>query len=119
MSQYGQPVSKGALIPGDLVFFKTNRGTRINHVGIYIGSGKFIHSSSSAGHVKIDYLSQGYYSRRFAGARRVVKLKGSAIAKTPLGDKSARTEPQVERDTADAPIQSKPAVTPGADAIGR
>lgn len=119
MSQYGQPVSKGALIPGDLVFFKTNRGTRINHVGIYIGSGKFIHSSSSAGHVKIDYLSQGYYSRRFAGARRVVKLKGSAIAKAPAGAKSARIEPRAEPNADDAPVQSKPAVTPGADEIGR
>jgi cell wall-associated NlpC family hydrolase/LysM repeat protein len=119
MSHYGQPVSKGALMPGDLVFFKTNRGTRINHVGIYIGSGKFIHSSSSAGHVKIDYLSQGYYSRRFAGARRVVKLKGSAIAKAPVGAKSAGTKPQAERDAGEAPVESRPAVTPGADEIGR
>jgi len=119
MSQHGQPVSKSNLIPGDLVFFKTNRGSRINHVGIYIGSGKFIHSSSSAGHVKIDYLSQGYYSRRYAGARRVVNLKGAAMAKAPQQPKAPTPEQKTAPEADVAPAETKPAVTPGADEIGR
>jgi cell wall-associated NlpC family hydrolase len=50
MGNGGKPVEKSALKPGDLVFFDTNGGlNRINHVGIYIGDGKFIHASSYLG----------------------------------------------------------------------
>jgi len=67
---YGKPVSKGELQPGDLVFFRTGRSRGINHVGIYIGNGKFIHASSARGRVRIDSLNEGYYKARFVGARR-------------------------------------------------
>lgn len=69
----GVSVPKSQLQKGDLVFFKTNRGTRINHVGIYIGDGKFIHASSGGGKVQVNSLNEGYYAKRFAGARRVAK----------------------------------------------
>jgi cell wall-associated NlpC family hydrolase len=78
-SGLGRRVPKGELQPGDLVFFKTNRGTRVNHVGIYTGGGKFIHASSGGGKVQVNSLSDGYYNKRFAGARRV--LKASAKSK--------------------------------------
>lgn len=74
-SRVGAKVSKDSLQKGDLVFFKTNRGTRINHVGIYIGDGKFIHASSGGGKVQVNSLNEGYYNRRFAGGRRVVGKK--------------------------------------------
>jgi cell wall-associated NlpC family hydrolase len=67
---YGKPVSKGELQPGDLVFFRTGRSRGINHVGIYIGNGKFMHASSARGRVRIDSLNEGYYKSRFVGARR-------------------------------------------------
>lgn len=66
----GRPVSREELQPGDLVFFAT-RGRGISHVGIYLGGGKFIHASSSAGRVQVDRLDRGHYQRRFVGARRV------------------------------------------------
>jgi cell wall-associated NlpC family hydrolase len=72
-SHVGSKISKGQLQKGDLVFFKTNRGSRINHVGIYIGNGKFIHASSGGGKVQVNSLNEGYYNRRYATARRVVK----------------------------------------------
>jgi hypothetical protein len=56
--------------PGDLVFFRTVRGRRVGHVGIYVGNGKFIHASSKKG-VRVDSLGSGYYNNRFVGARRV------------------------------------------------
>lgn len=55
---------------GDLVFFKTT-SARVGHAGIYIGTGRFIHSSSAAGSVVIHSLRDGYYRERFVGATRV------------------------------------------------
>ncbi|OYT75638.1 MAG: hypothetical protein CFK49_02080 [Armatimonadetes bacterium JP3_11] len=66
----GKPVSRSELRPGDLVFFRT-RGSRISHVGIYIGDGKFVHASSARGRVRIDTLNSGYYKQRYVGARRI------------------------------------------------
>lgn len=68
---YGKPLSKSELQPGDLVFFRTGRSRGINHVGIYIGNGKFIHASSARGRVRIDSLNEGYYKARYLGARRL------------------------------------------------
>ncbi len=70
----GTYVKKENLKPGDLVFFDTNGGkNRINHVGIYTGSGKFIHSSSSHHGVVTSSLSSGFYSKSYMTARRVLK----------------------------------------------
>jgi cell wall-associated NlpC family hydrolase len=68
----GTPVPRGQLRPGDLVFFRnTARRRGITHVGIYIGDGKFIHASSGARRVVVSSLSDPYYAKRFAGARRL------------------------------------------------
>lgn len=88
-SQTGAKVAKSDLIVGDLVFFIT-RGSRVSHVGIYIGDGKFIHASSGGGQVRIDSLSKDYYAKRYAGARRVGKFNKSVVdsAKAELGQKA-------------------------------
>lgn len=110
MSRVGQTVDRSDLKEGDLLFFKTQRGTRVNHVGLYIGGGRFIHASSSGGKVQTDSLS-GYYSRRLAGAKRVTgKLapsKKSHVAKVDEADPVA--EPKVaHRDEASvAPVQKR------------
>jgi len=70
----GVAVSKADLKPGDLVFFDTNGGhNKINHAGIYIGDGNFIHasSSSSAHKVVISTLSSGFYMNSYMRARRL------------------------------------------------
>lgn len=70
----GTYIKKANLSAGDLVFFDTNGGSkRINHVGIYIGSGKFIHSSSSHSGVVISSITTGFYSNAYITARRVLK----------------------------------------------
>ena len=62
---------RGKLKKGDLVFFKTT-SRRVGHVGIYIGKGKFIHSSSSGGGVRIDSVwDRYYYGPRFVGGTRL------------------------------------------------
>lgn len=93
----GKKVDGGSLKPGDLVFFHTSRGSRISHVGIYVGNGKFIHASSGGGKVQVNSLSEGYYKRRFATARRVIKVKHAAtkaekIAESKREDDSAMKE---------------------------
>lgn len=66
----GVKVDKQDLRKGDLVFFNTN-GKTISHVGIYVGDGKFAHSSTSKGTV-ITSLSDKYYAPRYVTARRVL-----------------------------------------------
>jgi cell wall-associated NlpC family hydrolase len=66
-----RPIDRGALQPGDLVFFNTlNR--RHSHMGIYLGDGRFIHAPSSRGSVRIDTLDNRYFAPRFDGARTLV-----------------------------------------------
>ena len=64
----GKRVSKANLQKGDLVFFNTFGG--ISHVGIYIGSGNFIHASSYGSSVTISNLNDGYYGPRYVTAAR-------------------------------------------------
>lgn len=73
-SQYygvGTYVDQANLIPGDLVFF-TSSSQSIGHVGIYVGNGEFIHSSSGNSYcVIVSSLYSDNYSRRYVGAKRV------------------------------------------------
>lgn len=62
----GHSISKSDLRPGDLVFFRKN-----NHVGVYIGGGKFVHSSSSQG-VTTSSLSENYWAKTYSQSRRVL-----------------------------------------------
>ncbi len=68
MMELGSEVAVDSLLPGDLLIFDNPR-----HVGIFIGDGQFIHSSSWQGRgVVITPLAQENYSRRFTCARRVI-----------------------------------------------
>jgi cell wall-associated NlpC family hydrolase len=64
--RHGRAVSRGSLRRGDIVFFNG-----LGHNGIYLGGGRFIHSPNSGDVVKISRLSEGWYSSRYVGARRV------------------------------------------------
>lgn len=73
-SQYtynGTSVAKSDLQPGDLVFFSSSSQS-VGHVGIYIGDGQFIHSSSGAGKVIITSINSSYYVNHYVGAKRVM-----------------------------------------------
>ncbi|MGE8252651.1 MAG: C40 family peptidase [Stenotrophomonas sepilia] len=58
-----------ALAAGDLVFF--GRKGRVDHVGIYVGDGRFLHAPSSGKDVRVDTLLSGYWGNKFMQARRV------------------------------------------------
>jgi len=66
-----EKVSMNELKTGDLLFFTSSkRSRRINHVGIYLPEGKFVHAASGKG-VIVSSLDEQYWSDRIAGARRV------------------------------------------------
>lgn len=67
----GQPVNKGELSIGDLVFFRTYAPFP-SHVGIYLGDNLFIHASSKEKKVTIDSITEPFYIKRFIGAKRVL-----------------------------------------------
>ncbi len=70
----GTPVAKEELQPGDLVMFKESGSgsKRASHVALYIGNGQIIHASTASVGVIISDLYSSYYSRTYAGARRIV-----------------------------------------------
>ncbi|EKD06702.1 MULTISPECIES: C40 family peptidase [Limnospira] len=66
----GIRVNIDELKPGDLVFFETYT-YGASHVGIYVGDGKFIHSSSKLG-VSYASLDTSYFAERFLGSKRIL-----------------------------------------------
>jgi cell wall-associated NlpC family hydrolase len=62
-----------ALQPGDILGFAV-RGSRVSHVGLYIGDGQFIHSASNG--VRVSDLmgndpDSDWYRKRWVAARRI------------------------------------------------
>ena len=73
MARDGEQVERTSLVPGDLVFFG-RRGKRVDHVGIYIGEGRFLHAPRTGRDVTVSQLDTGYWAHRFLQARRVAAL---------------------------------------------
>lgn len=68
------PLTVEALQPGDLLLFASS-GTRVNHVAIYVGNNRILHSSAGAGGVVYDDLSTPrgrWYLKRHVASRRVL-----------------------------------------------
>ena len=75
LSRLGEPIERGELKPGDLVFYNTQQ-REYSHVGIYLGENRFIHAPSSGGEVRVENLRASYWTRRYSGARRVLVPPG-------------------------------------------
>lgn len=83
----GTSVSKSNLQIGDLVFFNTS-GSGVSHLGIYVGSGNFIHSSSSKG-VSVSSINDPYYwGSRYIGAKRIVNFTSETEVKEAVKEAS-------------------------------
>lgn len=65
----GKWVSKSKLRAGDLVFFATRGGTRVTHVGMYVGDGNFIHAPRTGKKVRIEKLSNRFFAKTYMGGR--------------------------------------------------
>lgn len=64
----GRKIKPAELKTGDLVFFRTGRRTM--HVGIYMGTNKFLHASTSSG-VMISGMDETYWKTRYVESRRL------------------------------------------------
>lgn len=72
-AQTGELIAdKSELAEGDLVFFG-KRG-RVDHVGIYVGEGRFVHAPSTGKDVMVSSLETGYWSGKYMQARRVAGI---------------------------------------------
>jgi len=70
----GKKLKREELQIGDIVLFDTTHKGHINHSGIYIGDGKFIHATSGkAFRVTTSKLDSGFYKDKFRWGIRVEK----------------------------------------------
>jgi NlpC/P60 family len=98
MSERGESIEPGEVAAGDLIFFNTT-GRPHSHVGIYVGKLRFVNAPSTGGTVRIDYLSNPYWAKRFDGIRRVAApTHAPAPFETPMYQAST------------APVQAAPPV---------
>jgi murein DD-endopeptidase len=55
---------------GDLVFFTMGPRLIVDHVGIYVGEGRFVHAPRAGSPVRLSRIDEGGYRQRFAGGAR-------------------------------------------------
>ena len=67
----GTTVSKANLQLGDMIFF-SQCGSSIGHVGIFVGNNSFIHAANPQKGVVITSLSDGYYTKNYKTAKRIL-----------------------------------------------
>ena len=71
---YGKPIAKNLLQPGDIVFFANTYKPGVSHVGIYLGGGRFIHAANSQVGTIESNLNSPKWVAHYAGARRLMKM---------------------------------------------
>lgn len=89
----GAPVPLESLESGDLLFFGTpatdEKPARVNHVGIYIGNGRFVHASHYVRISSLNPADPDHYERTPLFARRIVGHESDApgvmwLSKSPF-----------------------------------
>ncbi|HKA39932.1 MAG TPA: C40 family peptidase [Burkholderiales bacterium] len=63
------PIKRAQLRPGDLLFFNL-QGRQNSHVALYLGDGEFVHAPRTGKVVSTANLSNPFWRRNLAGARR-------------------------------------------------
>lgn len=105
MSGRGVSVEPDQIAPGDLIFFNTT-GRAHSHVGIYVGKLRFVNAPSTGGTVRLDYLTNPYWAKRFDGIRRVAPPKAVPTPFDTPTYEARRDEPR------SAPAPVVPTVAP-------
>lgn len=120
--QFCSGVRRGNAAVGDLVFFATGRDkTRVSHVGLYIGDGRFVHASGSKG-VIVSHIDERYYSSNYhstghvarRGERRHQQMTEPQGGKEQIPDnyqqprKRKPVEPGARKQTPPQPLETEP-----------
>ncbi|MDR5820090.1 NlpC/P60 family protein [Caballeronia sp. LZ043] len=109
MSSRGESVEPDEIAAGDLIFFNTT-GRAHSHVGIYVGKLRFVNAPSTGGTVRLDYLTNPYWAKRFDGIRRVAAPKA---APTPFDGPTYLASPAPAAPAASPAVQAAaPAAQP-------
>lgn len=72
MAKTGAMVDRSQLAAGDLVFF--GKGGSVDHVGIYVGEGQFVHAPRTGRDVTVSRMDTGYWSAKYLQGRRVAGI---------------------------------------------
>lgn len=83
-ANFGKPISRANLQPGDLIFFNWGGTGKVDHVGIYAGNGEMIHAPNSRSKVKRQKLTS-YYWANASGYRRFPGVQGGPSTSEPSG----------------------------------
>jgi cell wall-associated NlpC family hydrolase len=74
----GKKLYREELKKGDIVCFDTSKKGRVNHTGIYLGDGRFIHSTSGRAYsVTVSNLDKGFYKDKFRWGVRAIDSGGN------------------------------------------
>lgn len=65
-------IHQNSLKQGDLVFFNINQRPGADHVGVYLGEGRFIEAPRTGLNIRISQLSDDFWQTHYLGARRVL-----------------------------------------------
>lgn len=104
--EYCLEIPRKQLQKGDLVFFSSSKGgSKVSHVGMYVGDGKMIHASTSRG-VVTSSLNEKYYETHYHSSGRVYGITYAGLGKTPMVTPSPSTLPNVEEITLDEFVKS-------------
>jgi cell wall-associated NlpC family hydrolase len=104
-----RPVLLSNLLPGDLLFFSTDRSNwrAIHHVGMYIGDGKMVHAPTTGDVVRIAPI---WWSEYFGAARVVDAVPGpSTTTPSPTPSRTATPSPTPTRTATPSPTPSRTA----------
>jgi hypothetical protein len=111
MSSRGVSIDPDQIAPGDLIFFNTT-GRPHSHVGIYVGKLRFVNAPSTGGTVRLDYLTNPYWAKRFDGIRRVAPPRGTPAPFDAPTYEARRDEPRSPAAVAAAPAVVTAAAAP-------
>ena len=105
------------LLPGDIICFSWITSSYINHVGIYIGEGKFIHAMDSANDVLITTLEEYLkthrcYMRRIVGEEEKTTLAQIEQRERMDAEMLALQMAEEERQAAERARNASPSPTP-------
>lgn len=105
MSGRGVSIEPDQIAPGDLIFFNTT-GRPHSHVGIYVGKLRFVNAPSTGGTVRLDYLTNPYWAKRFDGIRRVAPPRATPTPFDAPTYEAKRDEPRNPPVVAPAPVMT-------------